>query len=364
MFLPKSQRGLFSFHISFSGVDEIGGELHFLEHMVFTKTSLYTRDHVSKKMSRLGVQDCFNACTSLSEIQFYGTYLEKDQEEIAHLLSEILFYPRIVNKEIIKEKKTVTEEWAGFDKKSKDFARELKKKDFVDISIIGTDYQDFDKFDVDFLTRLHKKVFNKGNMVITTCPNGRAFKDIILDSAPNGTKFQIKEYFPSEFSMIHPEAESNEVSIVFNRRPDKIFRYYKSLKNSLEGDIWLKLREKEQLFYSCNFGNGYGDNLSPFITLSFSTTEKPEMVQERLFKHLKVESKSAYENVCRNLEIQALQNKKSLLGFLYDWGGNKYGDLSFKDCCSIKHPSYEEVVEFGIDLKNTHCSTLSLLKKG
>lgn len=361
--IPNKQKGLFSFFISFSGIDKIGGERHFLEHMIFTKTKSMNRSLVSKNSAVLGVQDCFNACTSSSEIMFYGTYLEKDQDKIADILSEILFYPVFTKSEVTKEIETVKEEWSGCDKKDKDFARELKKRDKVDLSIIGTDVSDFNLFTPSLLTSLHRSIFNKTNMFIAVDSNGSLFEHRILYYALSGEYNCFPMYIPKSFSMSHPEAETNETTLVFPILPDRMFRYYKAVKNSMEGDIWLKLREKKQLFYSCSFNNGYSDNLSPLVNLSFSSTKPVDDVVGQLLKHLEVESRRSYENVCKSLEISSFQNKKDMMGFLCNYGKDIYGDLSYKDMCRTDHPSYEEVVEYGKMLKKSNFSVISLLKK-
>ncbi len=88
--------------------DRIKGAAHFLEHIVFKGSQKYSCEEIKEKIE--GVGGALNAFTSEEQTCFYAKIPAKHVEQTFDVLADMVFFPKILPKDVKKESTVIVEE--------------------------------------------------------------------------------------------------------------------------------------------------------------------------------------------------------------------------------------------------------------
>jgi len=87
---------------------KVKGISHFLEHIVFKGSQKYSCEEIKGLIE--GVGGAFNAFTTEEQTCFYAKIPAKFAEQTFDVLADMVFYPKILNRDVAKEKPVIIEE--------------------------------------------------------------------------------------------------------------------------------------------------------------------------------------------------------------------------------------------------------------
>jgi len=146
--------------ISFEGKDKVG-LAHFLEHMIFKGSKLLEPGEFDLKIEALG--GFSNASTGYDDVHYYLDIPPSNIEEALSLLTNLVFFPKLNEKEFYLEKKVIIEEiLQSQDQKDELIFNSFLKSVWIDHpynkSILGEE-EDINNIELNDLHKFHKKYY-------------------------------------------------------------------------------------------------------------------------------------------------------------------------------------------------------------
>jgi len=153
--------------------DSIKGATHFLEHVVFKGSEKYSCEDIKEKIE--GVGGSLNAFTSEEQTCFYAKIPSKHINQTFSVLADMVFYPKIRQSDVVKEKTVVIEEIKMYHDLPQYFVMELLDALLwpnhpLGKQLAGT-IESVSKLSAKDLKRFHEKYYSSGNVVISACGN-------------------------------------------------------------------------------------------------------------------------------------------------------------------------------------------------
>ena len=149
------------------------GVAHFLEHMAFKGSEKYTCEEVKQLVE--GVGGALNAFTGEEETCYYAKVPARYLEQTFDVLSDISVFPKLVKKDLEKEKTVILEEIKMYHDLPQYYVGEL-----LDVllwpdhplgqSLAGT-MKTVSEMNVLDLKDFHQRLYNPQNMVVSACGN-------------------------------------------------------------------------------------------------------------------------------------------------------------------------------------------------
>lgn len=153
--------------------DRIKGAAHFLEHIVFKGSQKFSCEEIKEKIE--GVGGALNAFTSEEQTCFYAKIPSKHLEQTFDVLADMVFFPKILPKDVKKESTVIVEEIKMYHDLPQYFVLELldqllwpnhplgKSLAGTTETVSGITSQDLKGF--------HQHYYAPGNIVIAACGN-------------------------------------------------------------------------------------------------------------------------------------------------------------------------------------------------
>ena len=162
--------------------DRLNGIAHFLEHIVFKGSQKYSSEEI--KMRIEGVGGALNAFTSEEQTCFYAKIPSKHLDQTFDVLADMVIHPKIVAKDVAKEKTVIVEEikmyhdlpqyhvlelldellWPGHP-----LGKSLPGSSRTVSAITGQD-----------LKKFHRAFYTPGNIVVAACGNLKHDRIVLL----------------------------------------------------------------------------------------------------------------------------------------------------------------------------------------
>jgi len=357
--LPTINEKLMSFHLEFIGTDKLGGERHYLEHMMLNSNSTFTKDQLHRQLTSLG-GELFNACTSQERIMFSGTYLKKDEQVVWELLKSILNGCYFLEDEIEKERNIILEEFRmGKDQIFKQLYVSLGKVLDQKLCVVGNEdsIKGIGQYD---LKTVYSDLIqgNRATMFIDNCYPPES----LFESHPNGHN-HLKPIVPKgDHEIENDQMSSSVVFHTFDQGFSLSALLLKDYLQSSTGPLFKNIREKRQLCYMTGAMTDFaGDfKLSPYFTTYVVSNSNINSAGEALMEEFVVNDVELYDclRVKQELEIEefkstfngqmSLRRRSILTGFA-------------ADSLVESIPSWKEFKAFAAKVKETHLGSFKVI---
>lgn len=151
--------------------DSVRGATHFVEHILFKGSRKYSCEQIKERIE--GVGGSLNAFTSEEQTCFYAKIPSKHLNQTFGVLADMVFYPKIMQADVVKEKAVIIEEIKMYHDLPQYFVLELldgllwpdhplgKQLAGTIDSVSGLKAKDLRKF--------HETYYLPGNVVISAC---------------------------------------------------------------------------------------------------------------------------------------------------------------------------------------------------
>lgn len=151
--------------------DAIKGATHFLEHVVFKGSQKYSCEEIKEKIE--GVGGTLNAFTSEEQTCFYAKIPSKHLNQTFGVLADMVFFPKIKQTDVAKEKTVIIEEIKMYHDLPQYFVMELLDGLLwpdhpLGKQLAGT-VESVSKINARDLRRFHERYYAAGNVVIAAC---------------------------------------------------------------------------------------------------------------------------------------------------------------------------------------------------
>ncbi len=284
--------------------DKNKGAAHFLEHILFKGSKSYTCDQIKELIE--GVGGSLNAFTSEEMTCYFAKIPAKHLDRTLDILSDMVFYPLIANKDVEKERTVILEEIKMYHDLPQYFVLELLDELIwpdhpLGKNLAGT-VESISAMTTQDLKSFHRQNYFPANIVVAGCGQLQHQKliDLIKKKVNQDSRQGRMGFLKVEHDQAKPKARLFKKEIeqmhlalgmygVSNNNPD---RYAVSLLNIILGGnmssrLFDEVREKRGLAYSISSSHKSLNDTGMLLIRAGVDNKKIVQATEVILKELK-----------------------------------------------------------------------------
>lgn len=356
--IPTINDELFSFKLRFIGRDDVRpGTRHFLEHMLFNTNGKYSGEEFRKKLSEVGAEDCFSACTSQDEIYLGGTYLKKDAKQIAELLNLALNNLSFTEADIEKERMIILEEiMMRKDDMINQAWFSISKELNYDFTMTGFE-DDVKKIDKVQLKTVYEDIITDANVDLTV-HNCDTFLEHLRIPDWGLESDIVQPVFQEQLLIENENMSSNLVMLLFDHKADVKASFLSQYLSHFSGPLFNNIREKKQMCYMVGATDRWMTySTAPYFSVYAGTTHHPALMIKELLDNMVVDDEIIYKSIRKSCEKELAEAKTNI------WLRMNLQEQASRwrvpyEALPEMIPTFEDLVSFCEEVKSKYMSNI------
>jgi len=254
--------------------DRLKGSTHYLEHIVFKGSRKYTCEQIKESIE--GVGGTLNAFTAEEQTCFFAKIPYQYFEQTFDILADMVFYPKINQKDVEKEKSVIIEEIKMYHDLPQYYVIELLDKMIWPNHPLGKgiagSIESVSKLSSKDLKLFHNEYYQPGNIVVSAC--GRLdhaqFIDRIKEKFHHDSQAQLWHFKEASRATEEPQStyhfkEIEQMHLALGipgldeNHPDRYVMGLLSviLGGNMSSRLFVQVREKKGLAYAISGSTKY-----------------------------------------------------------------------------------------------------------